>query len=115
MAEDPIRQYSEATESFNKAFSRVRGLGEIIADVGRYLNNYPYEITVANVVGGAPMRALASERLYTLNADNWPKAEQIAEVIVNLHSACRNVKSVWASLSQADKGLVNPPDTKEPR
>jgi hypothetical protein len=113
--QDPIRQYSEANEKFNKAYSKVRQWGEIIADVGRYLNNFPYELTVSNVLGGATIKDLASSRLYTLNADSWPTPKQIAEAITELHHTAENVKSVWASLSIADKSLVNRPDTKEPK
>lgn len=112
MADDPIRRYSDASKEFNEAYLRVRDLGGITADVGRYLNNKPYDLGVTNSDVGLPPEMAMAEKQYTLNADNWPSAKQIAEALVALYAKRKQVNDVWTSLSPTDKALVNPPDTK---
>ncbi len=112
MSEDPIRRYSDVTKEFNAAYSRVREYGSIIADVGRYLNNKPYDLGVSNTGVGLPPEMAMVEKECTLNASNWPSAEQIAEALASLYEKRKQVEVIWASLSSTDKALVNPPDTK---
>lgn len=112
MSEDPIRKYSDATNAFNTAYTKVRKFGEIIADVGRYLNNKPYDLGISNSGVGLPPEMAMVEKQYTLNADDWPNAGKIAEVLVSLYEKRKNLQLVWDSLSATDKGLVKPPDIK---
>jgi len=108
MSEDPIRKYSDATTGLYAAYTIVRALGEITADVSRYLNNKPFRLKISNAdVGLTPF-----EEQYALNADNWPSARQIAEAVVSLHEKAKLVENVYASLSPTDKTLVKAPDIK---
>lgn len=108
MSEDPIRKYSDAIAELNSAYSKVRKLGEIIADVAHALNAKPYELMVENVKpevafgGGIP----------SLNADNWPSAQDIARALAILHKARYEVDNLWHSLSKSDKQIVSPPPEK---
>jgi len=113
MSEDPIRKYSDAMGEFNSAYSGVRKLGEITADVSRYLNNKPYKLMVSNVGVGFPAEIAMGGAEYTLNANNWPSAKEIAEALASLHEKRKRVKEIWTSLSPNDKQLVSPPDTHE--
>jgi len=112
MSEDPIRNYSDATKEFDSAYLRVRKLGEITADVGRYLNNRPFRMMVSNVDVGFPPEITFGEAECTLDAKVWPSAKQIAEALASLHQKAKRVEHAYASLSQTDKTLVNPPDIK---
>lgn len=106
MSEDPIRKYSDATKEFNAICTIVRALGEITADVGRYLNNKPFRLKISNVGVEFP----PFEEEYSLNANNWPSAKQIAEALVSLHEKAKLVENVYASLSPIDKTLVKSPE-----
>ena len=113
MAEDPIRKYSSAVEEFNLAYSTVRKLGEIIADVGRYMNNRPHVFMVSNSSVGFPPEIGLSKSVFNLNADDWPSVNKIAEAMVSLYEKRQRVKEIYASLSATDKKLVQQPDLCE--
>ncbi len=110
MAEDPIREYSNAVEEFNLAYSAVRKLGVLVADVGRYMNNRPHVFMVSNSSVGFPPEIGLSKSVFSLNANDWPDANKIAEAIVSLHEKREHVKEIYASLSATDKQLVQKPD-----
>jgi hypothetical protein len=112
MSEDPIRKYSDATKEFSKIKSRVREYGLITADVSRYLSNKPYKLGISNVSANLPLEMTMAEKEYTLNANDWPSAKQIAEALASLYEKRKQLELIWSSLSQTDKALVNPPDTK---
>lgn len=112
MSEDPIRKYSDATKELNIATSRVQALGAIIGDVGKALNNKPYELMVSNVGVKFPIEVAMARGIPSLNADNWTTAKQIAEALATLHEKRKRVNDIWSSLSPTDKELVSPPDTK---
>lgn len=116
MAEDPIRKYSDATAELNSSYSKIRSLGEIIADVGWSLRNKPYGLMVSNLkpnlkVGFPPEVALR-EGVPSLNANNWPSAQDIAQALSDLRKARHQVDNLWGSLSATDKQLVSPPPEK---
>ena len=113
MAEDPIRKYSDAIAELNSAYLKVRSLGEIIADVGHTLNNKPYELMVSNVKVGFPPEVAFREGIPSLNADNWPSAQDIAQALSDLHKARHQVDNLWHSLSASDKQIVSPPPEKK--
>jgi len=48
MAQDPIRQYSDAVTELERARGQVRQLQEIIGKMFSYLDN-PYELMISNV------------------------------------------------------------------
>lgn len=49
----------------------------------------------------------------TLDANKWPTAQQIAEVIANLHQKYKQAQDAYSALSPSDRGIVNPlPDKK---
>jgi hypothetical protein len=110
MVDDPIRKYSQAMEELGRATERVQGMQHLIKQIASALDR-PYELMVSNVGVGFPPE-VAMARVPTLNADNWPTAKQIAEALANLHEKRSQVDLTWASLSQADKNLVNPPPDK---
>ena len=109
---DPIREYSNAINEYDKTYSVIREYGTITADLGRFLNNKPYDIGVSNSGAGLPAEMAMVEKQFTLNANDWPTAKQIAEALANLYEKRKLVNNLWSSLSPTDKNLVNPPNTK---
>ena len=108
MAEDPIRRYSSAIEELGKATNEVKGIQKIICEVGNSLQQ-PYELMVSNVSVEFPPEVAMAGSIATLNANDWPNAKQIAQVLSNLHKKRSEVVNIWHSLSEADKKLVHSP------
>jgi diacylglycerol kinase family enzyme len=112
MAEDPIRKYSESNDELEKARTKVQKVQAIIVEVGQALN-YPYQFVISNVGVGFPAEVTHSSMAKSLNANEWPTAKQIAEVIADLHQRRQHLESAWHSLSDADKNIVKPLSTKQ--
>jgi len=108
MEDEPIRKYSKACEELDKAVEEVESLQSLIGEVFKALDN-PYKLMVSNVsnvdVNFPPEVAMVGG-IPTLNADNWPTAKKIAQVLSNLHRKRRNAKELWFALSNADKKIV---------
>lgn len=111
MAEDLIRQYSRVTEELNKATVKVHKLSSLISKIGSLLTRNPYKFVVSNVKANFPAEVTMVEDIPRLNADEWPTAEQIAEVLADLHQKRKAVRDVWHSLSGADQDIVSKHDT----
>jgi len=49
MSVEKLQEYIDSVDELQKAYSKVREYGTTIGDVARYLNNFPYKMTVSNV------------------------------------------------------------------
>jgi hypothetical protein len=106
MAVEKLQEYIDSVDELQKAYSEVRKHGELIADVGRYLNNYPYKMIVSNVQVSF---VATGEREFDLNAAKWPSAKQIAETLSDYIKKRDRVKNLYQSLSSAQREQVKPP------
>jgi len=113
MVEDPIRKYPDATRDFNNAFDKIHKMGTIVESVSRYLNNKPHTFMISNVDVRFPFVLSLSPKVYSLDANTWPSAKEMADAIVELENRRKKLRDVWDSLSEADKEVLHPPDTKE--
>jgi hypothetical protein len=106
MAAEKLQEYINSVDELQKAYSEVRKLGEIIANVGRYLNNFPYKMNVSNV----PVKFVLSEDVeYRMNGDSWPSAKKLAEILSDYINKRHQVQRLYASLSDAQRNTVKPP------
>jgi len=113
MNDDPIRKYSDAMNEFAQSYANVRKLGDIVTDVGKYMNQKPLKMMVTNVSVGFPVELAISKVEFTLDAQEWPTAAQIAQALVDLQAKGFQVMNMWESLSEADKNIVNPPNLRD--
>jgi len=111
MSEDPIRKYLDAKAQMDKAFTHVRNLTSNIVAVGQALQD-PLHFMVSNVDVGFPAEVAMGGAKFTLNADKWLSAKQIAEDLASLHRARHQAISLWGSLSQTDKENLASPEPK---
>lgn len=106
MAVEKLQEYIDSVDELEKAYLKVRGYGEIIGDTARYLNNFPYKMTVSNVQVSF---VVSEKREYTLDGNNWPSAKQLAEALSDYVSKRKRVKQLYSSLSEAQRSSMKPP------
>jgi len=109
MAEDPVRNYLDAKAELDKTKQKVSDITKLIAEVGEALKRDPWSLMISNVdVGFPPEVAMGESR--SLNANNWPTARQIAELLSAMHKARHGAVNAWASLSGPDRENLTPPE-----
>lgn len=106
MAAEKLQEYIDSVEQLKEAYKKVKKLKEMIDEPYRYLVTQPYKMTVSNVNVSF---IVTGDREYTLNGDNWPTAKQLAEVLSDYVSKREKVKTLYQSLSVAQKDMVKPP------
>lgn len=106
MAVDKLQEYINSIDELKKAYSKVQKYGAIIGEVAKYINRFPYKMTVSNVQVSF---VISEEREYTLNGDNWPSAKQLAEVLSDYIQKRNKTKTLYQSLSGAQRDSVKPP------
>ena len=102
---EQLQAYIDSVDALQKAYFLVREYGDLIADVGRYLNNYPYKMIVTNAQVDFTM---TGNREFTLNADKWPSAKKLAEVLSDYIKKRDRARILYQSLSPAQKGQMKP-------
>ena len=105
MSVEKLQEYIDSLEELKKAYTKVREYGGTISDTGRYLNNFPYKMTVSNVQVGFQ---IVAEREYTLNGDDWPTAKQLAEALSDYISKRSKSKTLYQSLTEPQRGTIQP-------
>ena len=77
----------------------LNDITKIITEEGDALKRDPWSLMVSNVdVGFPPEVAMGGAR--SLNANNWPTARQIAELLSAMHKTRHGAINAWASLSK---------------
>ncbi len=104
---DSARQYLDAKAKLDSAEKAVTNLISYLDQVVNALRKDRWSFSVSNVNVSLPDEAVASG--YSLNGDEWPSAQQIAETLAALHQARKKATSAWAILSPADQSNLPPP------
>ena len=107
MAEDPIRKYIDAKRELDSLTEKVKKLQRFIEDVGNALRN-PFRFMVSNVSVGFPPEVAMAGGIPTLNASEWPTAQQIAELLSSLHKAYHNALNAFMGIPEPDRKNVAP-------
>lgn len=102
---EKLQEYIEAKGALEKAYTLVRNYGQIIGDVERYINCYPYKMTMSNT--GVSF-IVAEEREYTLNGDEWPTAKQLATALSDYLNKRIKARHLYDSLSDSQKSTIQP-------
>jgi hypothetical protein len=104
MSQNPIRDYKDAKEQLDEAYTKLLKIRRIITDVSQMLL-HPYEFLVSGTDVAFPSE-IGLVRTPTLSASDWPSAKQIAQSLVALHQTYRIAQNAWMNLSQADRAQV---------
>ena len=107
-----IQNYSTAIDELQQARTKIQQMHKIINEVSCSLLN-PYEFTVSNVNVEFPPESATVKEITSLDANEWPSAQQIAEAIVNLHHRYLQAQNAYNALSEKEQEIVGfPPDKK---
>jgi len=110
MAEDPIRKYIDAKRELDSLTEKVEKLQRFVEEVGNSLRN-PFRFMVSDVSVGFPPEIAMSRGIPTLYANEWPTAQQIAELLASLHKAYLDARNAFMRIPEPDrKNVAHLPD-----
>jgi len=104
MSEDPIQTYQEALSNLEAATRQVERLVSEVVKAGKVLQNWKH-VTVADGKTGFPPEA----HVYSINPDNWPSAQQLAEVLSGWHQSRHAVNNAWNAIPRDRRVGLQPP------
>ena len=108
MSFDPISTYQEALHNFTDATRRVEACVNTIIDAAHKLQDWK-SVCVSNTSIGFPARVASSG--ISINAMDWPTAEQLAQALASWHVTRSAVHNAWLMIpGDRRPGLQPPPD-----
>jgi len=106
MSEDPIQPYLEALRNLEVITRQVEHVvGEIIKGA-EALRDWKH-VTVANGKTSFPAEALRN----SINPDNWPTIQQLAETLSEWHQSRRAVENAWNAIPRDRRFGLQPPSS----
>ena len=104
MSEDPIQTYLEVLRNLEVVTRQVEHVvGEVIKVAGA-LRDWKH-VTVANGKTSFPAEALKN----SINPDNWPTIQQLAESLSGWHQSRRAVENAWNAIPRDRRFGLQPP------
>jgi len=108
MAIDPITEYQTATENFERARNKAEQMVRAITDAANTLRNWQ-AVTVSNVNISFPAGLVAAR---SINAKEWPTAEQLAQVLSSYHSTLHEAGNAYRRVPENQRKVVQPPPSR---
>lgn len=111
---DPLQQYSSAALAYAQTVQRARRMAEIVNRGATALRNWE-NVQVSGILGDFPEEVKsrrASEN--DLCGDEWPGAQQIADVLLTYHQARRNLELAFDAIPEELRHAVKNPDSITP-
>lgn len=105
MASNPITEYQTALRNFNRAKNHAETLVNTIAEAAAKLQNWR-TVRVSNVNVGFPVDISISN---SINANQWPTAQQLAEALADYHSRLHEVGNAYRRIPEDQREVVQPP------
>ena len=108
MATNPVREYLDALESFEKATEKVTRLIEQVTDAASKLRDWRHIIITG--VSNFPGELVLDARTPMIDARGWPSIEEISRAILEWHQLRHGLENMWQRVPQADRRhLQSPP------
>ncbi len=107
MSEDPVRKYLDAKRELDTVYAQIQRLQQVVGEVHSGLHR-PFTFVVTNAGVNFPREA-ESAKLAALDANDWPSAREIAEVMAALYQTYKNVETYWKAIPEADRRNITPP------
>lgn len=107
MSIDSIQNYQEALRKLESARHKVDRFVIEINNGANSLRTWD-QVVISNVQVGFPPEA----HVHSINADNWPTAQQLAEALSEWHKANHAVNNAWQAIPKEHKTGLQPPPTR---
>ncbi|MDD4860056.1 MAG: hypothetical protein PHR56_07650 [Dehalococcoidales bacterium] len=107
MSDDPVRKYLDAKKEFDAAYARIQGLQQVISEVHSGLHRpFTFTVTSTDVTFS---REIVAAKTTTLDGNEWPNAQDIAQSLSNLQETYKLVETYWKAIPEADRRNITPP------
>jgi hypothetical protein len=93
----------------NVTAERTQMIG-VLHGATRAMAEAPSAFHFSNCAGGFPPEVAFNRAAPTFDAQQWPTAQQIQNVLVRWHSAREGVLNAWRALSQSEQKAMQPPE-----
>jgi len=103
-----VEDYLTAKTNFEKIDSEIRNLAVKIQQVGSAMANNPGRFIFSNSGKGLPPEASMSRDSISANADHWPSADKIMEMLSQWHDAKDKAERAWGAVSQEHRNNLVP-------
>ena len=111
---DPLQQYSNAVLAYAESVRRARRVADIVNRGATALRDWEH-VQVTGILGAFPEevnRRRASES--DVCGDEWPGAQQIADVLLAYHQAKRDLEFAFGAIPEDLRHAVKNPDSVAP-
>jgi hypothetical protein len=107
MATDPIAVYQEAINNLEKATRTAENFVEVITDAANKLRDWKHTI-ISNSGIGFPAELVMGQHP-SINAQNWPTADRLAEALAGWHKVRHAASNAYSAIPDNRRGVVQPP------
>jgi hypothetical protein len=101
---DPIQAYKQAIRSLEAATEQVEAFVEEITHAATILRRWE-QVKILNLGVGFPPGA----ELESINADNWPTSQQLAEALAEWHNCRNTLNNAWQAIPETQRTGLQPP------
>lgn len=107
---DPISQYLESRRAFDQAVQPFQRIRNIVVKLASDLKNVSDNILTTDVEIGSPPKLEFSEVEVSIDAEQWPTADQIQQTIRDRSSAHRAMVQAWNDIPRENRAGLKRPD-----
>jgi hypothetical protein len=102
--------YLDAKAAFERIQQQIADAARSLVEVGNALQRSPGTFSFSNTSQGLPAEAIMSRDSVSANADRWPTAKRVMELLAEYHQAKSAMQQAWSNVPAGRRaGLVAPP------
>lgn len=107
---DPISAYQKAHQDFLDATQAGRKLSLTVSRAASVLSlNGWNKAVISNAAGGYPPELILANTNNTINANEWPTAQQMTDILLAWHKAREEMRNAYAAIPESQRSVVKPP------
>jgi hypothetical protein len=106
---DAIAEYQKTLADFTAAKRRLLRLAELFISAGQQLKSDWRRVVVANHAGMKSPGFNVSPRHVSIDANDWPSADQLVEALNAAHEAQLAITNAWARVPEERRNVLVPP------
>lgn len=104
------------SEKFSAAERKFKALDQRLSEAAQYLQlaatalkDRRHKFSLSNSGVGLPMEAVMGSDCVSLNANQWPSADQIMALLSQWHGAKDELQAAWQQIPQEFRDRMTPP------